>query len=196
MVSTRDMARKTWPARSRRLTACRRKTPGYQGGFLLDGGVHCAALLRYLVGATGQKITKLSAFTHLIKPQFKPIDTVHVVLQTSNGSSGNFDISFATAFKTGFEAEIVTDKGSVLVHVTDIETTTQNAEGEKINNKEEVSMTVGVIEEVAAFAKAIEEGHLDPRLLPQEAFQDLEIIENIIKSGEGGAEPRKIGLLQ
>ncbi|PVH82570.1 oxidoreductase-like protein [Cadophora sp. DSE1049] len=173
-----------------------RKTPGYQGGFLLDGGVHCAALLRYLVGATGQKITKLSAFTYLIKPQFKPIDTVHVVLQTSNGSSGNFDISFATAFKTGFEAEIVTDKGSVLVHVTDIETTTQNAEGEKINSKEEVSMTVGVTEEVAVFAKAIEEGHLDPRLLPQEAFQDLEIIENIIKSGEGGAEPRKIGLLQ
>lgn len=157
--------------------------------------MHCAALLRYLVGATGQKITKLSAFTHLIKPQFKPIDTVHAVLQTSNGSSGNFDVSFATQHKTGFEAEIVTNKGNILVHVTDIETTTQNAEGEKINNKEEVSMTVGVKEEVAAFAKGIEEGHIDPRLLPQEALQDLEIIENLIKSGEEGGEPKRIGLL-
>lgn len=50
-----------------------RKDPKYQGGFVLDGGIHSIAGLRLLMNGAGEEVTRVSAFTnqlqkHLVRP--------------------------------------------------------------------------------------------------------------------------------
>ncbi|KAF8311609.1 NAD-binding protein [Clavulina sp. PMI_390] len=74
-----------------------RATPEYQGGFLLDGGVHSVALLRTILPT---KMTSLSAFASLSNPVLPPHDTIHAVVTCAPQSSsstpahGIFDMTF------------------------------------------------------------------------------------------------------
>ncbi|EXJ80116.1 hypothetical protein A1O1_08258 [Capronia coronata CBS 617.96] len=159
-----------------------RATPEYQGGFLLDGGVHFVAVTRYLLAALNQKPTGVSALTTLVQPMLAPVDTLHALWKVSNGRQGFFNVSFGVEFQSGFEFEIVTSKGSVLVRMTEVITTTKDDAGEKKPSTTEVPMSMGVKEEVAAFAESLEKGKLDPRLSPEEAIADLQILEAMLKS--------------
>ena len=100
----------------------RRQTPEYQGGFLLDGGVHFIAGLRYLLNGIGQDIKSLAAFTALAQLKLAPVDTVHAILASDCGRSGTFSVSFGAAFKSGFEIDVVTTKGRVTVTPTSVTT--------------------------------------------------------------------------
>ncbi|KIW64066.1 hypothetical protein PV04_09025 [Phialophora macrospora] len=159
-----------------------RSIPDYQGGFLLDGGVHFVGATRYLLAALGQKPVSLAAFTTLTQPMLPPVDTLHAVWKTGNGGQGTFNVSFGVEFQGAFEFEVVTDKGSVLVRPTEVVTTVKNEAGEKTPSTTEHPFSMGVKEEVAAFAKSLEDGKLDPRLAAPEAFEDLELLESMLKS--------------
>jgi predicted dehydrogenase len=54
----------------------------YQGGFLLDGGVHYAAGIRMVLGVP---IERVSSFGRLNKEHLAPIDTVHATLHLADG---------------------------------------------------------------------------------------------------------------
>ncbi|KAI0062479.1 oxidoreductase family protein [Artomyces pyxidatus] len=69
-----------------------RTVPDYQGGFVLDGGVHSAAALRVILQSN---ITHLSGFSSLHKDYLAPTDTVHAVVKAADGSSGLFELTFA-----------------------------------------------------------------------------------------------------
>ncbi|KAL7009267.1 hypothetical protein EMMF5_000897 [Cystobasidiomycetes sp. EMM_F5] len=73
-----------------------RKNPEYQGGFLLDGGVHFVAGIRYLLSALGVQMASVSAFNCLIRDDLAPFDTLQGVIKTDNERvGGTFIISMA-----------------------------------------------------------------------------------------------------
>lgn len=170
------------------LTGNRRQVPDYQGGFLLDGGVHFVAGLRYLLAAGGEHITHLAAFTSLLQEKLAPVDTVHATLRISNGNNGTFNVSFGAEFKSGFEIELVTDKGAVIVTPTEVITTVKNEAGEKREERTPFEFSAGVKPEIVAFAQSIEAGKADKRGVPEEALTDLKILQSLLESGEEGGK--------
>ena len=73
-----------------------RKKPEYQGGFLLDGGVHFIAGIRALLSGGGEKVGSVSAYTTLLQEYLPPVDTVDAVWRLESGRTGTFCVSFGT----------------------------------------------------------------------------------------------------
>ncbi len=85
-----------------------REKPDYQGGFLLDGGVHFFAGLRHLLAGADLELSQIGAQADLIHEHLAPHDTLQGFLQAvkiGSGASapaseegpalaGNFAISF------------------------------------------------------------------------------------------------------
>lgn len=168
-----------------------RKVPDYQGGFLLDGGVHFVAALRYLLGASGQELSKVAAYTALLEERLQPLDTIHGVASTKQGVNGSIVLSFGTEFKNGTDLEIITTNGTVSWSPTEVKTVTKEGE-----SKKEFEYSSGVGEEVAVFARAIKAGtgKVDGLQTPEEAFRDLEVLEGLLESGSGGAKVKEMSV--
>ncbi|KAL4923495.1 Gfo/Idh/MocA family protein [Aspergillus undulatus] len=154
-----------------------RKTPKYQGGFLLDGGVHTLAGLRLILGRGPNSLKTVSAQTAQLQEHLPPIDTVDALLTTASGARGTLSLSFGSEFKDSV-LEFTCEKGVVSL-VGDRLTINGAATDIPFEG-------VGVKEEVEAFAASIIAGTLDERLQPEEALADLEVLESMIKSGEDG----------
>ncbi|PKS06036.1 hypothetical protein jhhlp_007870 [Lomentospora prolificans] len=161
-----------------------RKVPEYQGGFLLDGGVHFVAGVRYFLAAVGQEVKQLSARTALLQEKLPPVDTVHGLLTTGSGRSGTFICSFGTEFKSGFTIELVTTNGAVRMSPVEVTVTKRGANGEKTEEKKDFEFNTGVKAELVAFAQSINAGEVDPRQTAEQAFKDLEILQALLESGE------------
>ena len=130
------------------------------------------------------KPTSLTAYTTLLQEHLPPVDTVNSVWLTKSGISGTFSVSFGTTF-SGSEYAIACEKGSVTVGFAKV---TVRLGEEKENNesvtefKDEGS---GVKQEVAAWAKGIVDGAPNTKQSPMQALGDLEILEKMLRSGEG-----------
>ncbi|KDQ06959.1 hypothetical protein BOTBODRAFT_60302 [Botryobasidium botryosum FD-172 SS1] len=74
-----------------------RTKPEYQGGFLLDGGVHFTALLRTILPSP---ITEVSAFASLNKAILAPHDTINAILRCADGTHGIWELSFGSPSST------------------------------------------------------------------------------------------------
>ena len=147
-----------------------RKTPEYQGGFLLDGGVHFIAGTRLLLGSKA-RMTKLSAFTAQLQPHLPPIDTANATIKLANGSSGTLAISFGTTF-TGAEWIVACEKGTVEVQRGKVIV----VEDGKESTKEFPDDGNGVKQEIKAWADSIASGRSESLQSPEEALADLEIV--------------------
>ncbi|KAK1828007.1 hypothetical protein QBC39DRAFT_360153 [Podospora conica] len=166
-----------------------RKVPEYQGGFLLDGGVHFVAALRMLLAGAGHEIRRVAAFSGLLEEHLVPVDTVSAVAVTGGGRSGTIHMSFGTEFKSGFEIEVVTTEGRVVWTPTRVRTV-KRGEEEVVK---EFEYSTGVKEEAVAFGEAVERGEVEGRQSPREALKDLEILQRLLESGEGGAVVKDVG---
>lgn len=155
-----------------------RKTPGYQGGFLLDGGVHQTAMLRYV---SGQEVVETRGFAQQVAPHLPPLDTVNAGISLSGGGTGTLSMSFA-ATRRATELTIIGSKGSFFLtdgpdgFVLELEL----ASGE---NKKETIKSNGVPIEIKAFLDAVDSGKAQPQAGPREAFNDLAIIESLCQGG-------------
>lgn len=84
-----------------------RKVPGYQGGFLLDGGVHFTAALRQLL-PKHHELT-VACFSQLLQEHLPPYDTLRAVFQSVPKTvtkedpvvTGTFNISFGASSVRG-----------------------------------------------------------------------------------------------
>jgi len=161
-----------------------RKKPEYQGGFLLDGGVHFVAGMRLLLGSEA-KVDKASAFTQLIQPHLPPVDTVDATFKLANGSTGHFSASFGTTFK-GSDWSIACEKGSVTVDGKKVTLKPLDGDEEVVEKPDDLG---GVKQEVFAWAKSLVSGKQEARQKPEEALADLEILEAMLKSGESEGQP-------
>ncbi|KAL4912489.1 hypothetical protein BDW62DRAFT_216287 [Aspergillus aurantiobrunneus] len=162
-----------------------RKTPAYQGGFVLDGGIHTLAGLRLILGRGANSLKTVSAQTSQLQEHLPPIDTVDALVTTVSGASGVICLSFGSEFKDSV-LEFTCEKG-VATLVGDRLTVDGVATDIPFEG-------VGVKEEVKAFGASIRSGELDERLRPEEALADLEILEMIVRSGEedGGRKTLKL----
>lgn len=161
-----------------------RKTPAYQGGFLLDGGVHTLAGLRLILGKGNNSLNSVSAQTSQLQEHLPPIDTVDALLKTAAGAPGVVTLSFGSEFRESI-LEFTCENGVAML-IGD--TLTVNGVTNDIPFE-----GMGVKEEVKAFGASIADGKLDEQLKPEEALADLEILEAMVKSGEnGGKETLKL----
>ncbi|ATY62752.1 NAD(P)-binding domain [Cordyceps militaris] len=163
-----------------------RKTPAFQGGFLLDGGVHFAAgarmlLLRTASGAGDEqgRPARVSARTALVRKHLPPADSVAALVTTSGGATGTYQHTVGSTIDA-YEFDVAYERGSV--RVCDGTVTVVVDGGEPV--RKEFERTSGVGEEVAAWAAGIRDGKPDPAQSPREALADLEFIEKMIQSGE------------
>lgn len=157
-----------------------RKTPTHQGGFLLDGGVHFAAVLRVLLG--NEPLTTIAAHTAQLQEHLPPVDTLEATARTKNGAVGTISISFGTS-AGGVEYNVGSSNGSVSVSHKIVK---HNDKEETVEESKEESS--GVTPEVRAWGEALVAGKQDPRLSVKQALADLEIIEACLRSGEQGAK--------
>ncbi|KAF5373425.1 hypothetical protein D9615_009419, partial [Tricholomella constricta] len=74
-----------------------RTVPDYQGGFLLDGGVHTIAALRVMLP---HQLTHLSAFASLNKDYLMPHDTINAVVRAGSHFHGTAELTFASPTKS------------------------------------------------------------------------------------------------
>ncbi|KAK0617577.1 hypothetical protein B0T14DRAFT_547337 [Immersiella caudata] len=173
-----------------------RKVPEYQGGFLLDGGVHFVAALRMVLAASGEEIAQLVGFSGLLEERLGPVDTVNAVAVTKGGKTGGISMSFGTEFKSGMEVEVVTTKGAV--HFMEawparsVKTVRKNEKGEKVEEEKEFEFRSGVADEVAAWGVAMGKGVVEERQSPGEALKDLEVLQRLLESGEKGGEVKTV----
>lgn len=160
-----------------------RKTPSYQGGFLLDGGVHLVAGTRLLLPSTDTPV-RLSAYSALLQEYLPPVDTLEATWKTGSGVSGSFSVSFGTTF-TGLEVAVACEQGTVSATLEKV-TVTKDGKEEVTEFKDDSS---GVMPEVKAWAEGLVAGKPNPRQSPVEALADLEILEAMLKSGEQNGAP-------
>ncbi|KAF1970665.1 NAD(P)-binding protein, partial [Bimuria novae-zelandiae CBS 107.79] len=166
-----------------------RKKPEYQGGFLLDGGVHFLAATRLALGGAGVKPVKTSAFSGQLQEHLPPVDTLNATVQLSNGASGTINMSFGTTF-SGSEYAFAAEKGTVTVSRGKV-TILRDGKEEVKEFPEEGN---GVKQEFAAWGQALSAGKPDPRQSAEEALRDLQLLEAMLQSGEKGGAPVELDL--
>ncbi|KAM5353626.1 hypothetical protein ACJ41O_000276 [Fusarium nematophilum] len=159
-----------------------RRKPEFQGGFLLDGGVHFAAATRMLLlggdGGEESRPGEVTAFTAQVRPHLPPIDTVNAVVRLRSGVSGTYQQSCGSKL-SAFDFEFGYERGTVTVSGDKV--TVKVAGGDEVVR--EFERTTGVSEEVEAWAGALAEGRTDDRLSVEKALADLEFLELMYESG-------------
>jgi len=155
-----------------------RKTPQYQGGFILDGGVHHVALVRYV---SGQEIVETKSYARQVAAHMPPLDTVNAAILLSGGATGTLSFSFAST-KSGTEFFFIGTKGTLSITEGSAGT---NLKIEEVsgNTREETVKNHGVDREIRAFLDAVKLGKAETRAGPDEAFNDLAVIESLCSGG-------------
>lgn len=147
------------------------------GGYLLDGGVHHVAGLRVVLG----EIESVSALTTAHREDLPPADTMSTVLRFSNGVVGTYLITYAVGSSLGTDA----------VHIGGSEGSLRVSRGELVlerdgeSERQAFNVLISVREELAAFIAAVRDG-APHRNSPQEALQDLAVVEAMLASARSG----------
>ncbi len=156
-----------------------RKTPQYQGGFILDGGIHHVALLRYV---SGQEIVETRGFARQIATHMPPLDTVNAGILLSGGATGTFSMSFSST-KSATEYVFIGTKGSLSMTGSPLETRVKIEDDSGKIVKEETVKNHSVEREIKAFLDFVKVGKVESRAGPEEALNDLAVIESLCSSG-------------
>ena len=148
-----------------------RRAGDFQGGFLLDGGVHFVAAMRMVAG----EITAVAAHAAQFAPDLPPADMLTASLQFANGALGTYLTCFAAATPWGAPLTVVGDLGSLRVERGRVEVVDAQSKMETIN----CGVYNGVERELVAFAAAIREGQ-PHRNTPAEALRDVAVVEAML----------------
>lgn len=171
-------------------TAWRAK-PEYQGGMLLDAGVHFTSALRKLLGPENA-VGSVVAQTALIKSYLPPVDSINAVLKTKSNVVGSFIFSVGTTLGA-FDFLIGCENGSVQAEGGKVVTTRGTGQDAKREEKM-FDKTNGVKEEVRAWAEGMASSTPNPQQAPEMALADLELLEMMLKSGDKDGERQKLEL--
>ncbi|KAI9713098.1 MAG: hypothetical protein M1820_001083 [Bogoriella megaspora] len=175
-----------------------RKTPEYNGGFVLDAGIHQIAGIRALLGEDDPPV-RVIAFTRQLQNHLPPVDTVDAIIRTKSGVTGSLSMSFGTTYEEYF-ASVACEQGVVLREKGGKNFAKGSSGILKVREKGEEKVmefpdeAMGVKQEMAAWAQALQDGHVDPRQAPEAALQDLQMLEAMLQSGEHGGQPVDLGL--
>ncbi|KAK7965235.1 hypothetical protein PG988_010239 [Apiospora saccharicola] len=171
-------------------TAWRAK-PEYQGGMLLDAGVHYTSALRKLLGPENA-VDSVVAQTALIKSYLPPVDSINAVLKTKSNVVGSFIFSVGTTLGA-FDFLIGCEHGSVQAEGGKV-VTTRGTGADATREEKTFEKTNGVKEEVRAWAEGMASGTPNPQQAPEMALADLELLEMMLTSGDKDGERQKLEL--
>ncbi|KAI0881682.1 oxidoreductase family protein [Annulohypoxylon maeteangense] len=166
-----------------------RTVPEYQGGFLLDGGVHFTAALRKLLGPENA-VESLVANTALVSSHLPPVDSINAVLKTKSGVVGSYITSVGTTMDA-FEFHVATEQGVVKAEGAKV-VTTRGIGKDAIIEEKVFERSSGVKEEVHAWAESILSGIPNPNQTPELALGDLELMEKMLTSGDQDGARQKL----
>ncbi|KAH9924981.1 oxidoreductase family protein [Epithele typhae] len=172
-----------------------RTVPDYQGGFLLDGGVHTIATLRVVLGdAPMARLAAHASLTHDILP---PHDTIHALVATASGAHGLVELSWGAPVPS----RAARAAGGIAVTDTDgwlevgraaggdavrcvARCAVRDARGRVAGETEEVveAERAGVRREIASWLAAVR-GEDDGINGPRGALADVAFIEAALNSG-------------
>ncbi|KAJ6107224.1 NAD-binding Rossmann fold oxidoreductase [Penicillium sp. IBT 18751x] len=161
-----------------------RKVPEYQGGFILDAGVHFVALVRHV---SGREITKIVSLCHQKYPHLPPVDTVNAAIEFDDGASGSLSFCFAST-KGIFEFIFVGDQGALTISAVDGREDTwrivleKEQGGDKVVLDEEI-LGEGVYQEIKAFLGSCAGAAHDKKAGAREAMADVAVVESICAGG-------------
>ena len=161
-----------------------RQAPEYQGGFVLDGGVHYAALLRTVFASN---VTVKAAVSKQFQKHLPPCDTVQALLSLEDGTIGTFLTSFGIESKPDPAPPLLAVYGSLGSMVISL--------GDKLTLRftpiaseataEELSLpkSDGVYQEMTKFVQ-LAAGKVNSSALagsePIAALKDLQLTEDIL----------------
>jgi len=168
-------------------TAWRAK-PEFQGGFLLDGGVHFTAAIRKLLG-DDNAVQSLSAHTSQTREWLPPVDTVHAVLKTKSGAIGTYVQSTGSS-ASAFGFQLVFEDGSIEAEGRKCVVIRGHGSEAKREDKA-FEPSSGVMEEVHAWGEALQTGKPNLAQSPEQAIADLELLEQMLNSGEQNGAPKQ-----
>ncbi|KAJ7698931.1 hypothetical protein B0H17DRAFT_1049739 [Mycena rosella] len=172
-----------------------RTIPDYQGGFLLDGGVHTVGALRTMLP---EPLTHLSSFASLNHEYLKPHDTIHAVAKAGAHFHGIVELSFGFPTKStpSSDAFVITGtEGWMTVNFAKLEGTGSvlrivikhavKVEGKPTEEVEEVVDVPqkGVEAEFASFFDAVVGKETLALGDPLEALKDVAFIQAGLNSG-------------
>lgn len=153
-----------------------RRSGAIPGGFLLDAGVHHAAVFREVVG----EVQAVQAFVMQHNPEIPPADTLAATLHFENGAVGSYVASYAQTASVVAPLLVVGTEGIVRAGRGYIE-----IERDGKTERREFHRQDGVGKELEAFFTSLRGGasHINT---PEEALRDLAIIEAMLKSAATG----------
>jgi predicted dehydrogenase len=171
-----------------------RTIPEYQGGFLLDGGVHTVAALRLILP---ERMTALSGFASLNKDYLAPHDSITATVKAGNHSHGIFYMTFAHPTQKKPNADgfsFIGDKGFITINAVPangkqvLKVTVHTADGE---SSEEYPFEGVKVELDSFFAKLRGEDTLEIGD-PLEALRDVAFIQAALVSDGNSIELEKL----
>lgn len=141
--------------------------------------------LRSVLGSA-EHITTVSAQSQQLRDYLPPVDTVDAVVQTGSGATGVVSLSWGSLFNDNI-FEFACEKGVVKMHFDGVMVN-------DVDNHIEFDGK-GVVPEVAEFATAISNGRpVENRQSPEQALADLELLEQMLQSGERRGEKMQLHL--
>lgn len=154
-----------------------RRSNLFQGGFLLDGGVHHVAGLRALLG----EVESVNAIVSGAREDLPPADTLVATLRFENGTLATYAVTYAVEGPLSDNGlHIVGSEGSLRLAGGSL--TLRRGDEEK---QESFGRPFSVERELAAFSDAIlkKEEH---RNSPEAALTDLLVVEAMLRSASSG----------
>jgi predicted dehydrogenase len=153
-----------------------RRSGGFPGGALLDGGVHHVAALRAILGEIGGVRAEVTQH-HADLP---PADTLSASLTFESGALGSYMITYASQIDAGAPLTIAGETGVLRVQPGEVALTTPGDTHTRTFPPHQ-----SVARELIAFAAAIRQG-APHHNTPASALQDVAVIEAMLESARSG----------
>ncbi|KAG8904899.1 hypothetical protein FRC01_008556, partial [Tulasnella sp. 417] len=175
-----------------------RTLPDYQGGFLLDSGVHSMAVLRTILPSP---VASLSGHASLTKPYLLPHDSIQSVLALDSGAHGLLELSFAAPSSARFESLTVITGTEGFLELTfgkneaDVGWAVKTVVGTKDPKEEKQFYKMqGVEIEIEWFVQAVLKGEQNSVVVgePRRAIRDVALIQAALTSGGAPVDIKKL----
>ncbi|MGL4651302.1 MAG: Gfo/Idh/MocA family protein [Caldilineaceae bacterium] len=153
-----------------------RRTGGFPGGFLMDGGVHHIAVLRMLLG----EVESVQARVRQVKTELPPSDTMSATLRFASGALASYTVTYAAPFHSVSPLEVMGSAGRLRVDRDQLQVT----RGDESTHEPRAGRD-GVLAELAAFVAAALDGAPHDNS-PEQALADVAVIEAMLRSAQSG----------
>lgn len=154
-----------------------RQVGGFQGGYIMDAGVHRMAVFRMLFG----EVASVSAHVSRLREDLTPHDTISASLRFDNGALGAYAVTYVTGVPWPPMLEVVGDRAALRVGRN---AQIDLADGERLVPVD-LEPTLDINAELMAFARSVRTGE-PHRNTPEEGLQDVALIEAMLRAAETG----------